>query len=142
MNDASGVPGAGELGAGVIGVGIDLLDVDRMDAEKRREGAGFRDRVFHPNEVEYCDARNRPAEHYAARFAAKEAFAKALGTGIAKGVSWCEIEVARDDAGAPFFRLHGETARIARERGVGRVHLSLSHARTLAAAIVVIEGDV
>ena len=135
--------GSASLGGapGVIGVGVDLLDVERLDAERRREGSGFLDRVFHPDEIAYCDARARPEEHYAARFAAKEAFAKALGTGIAKGVSWREIEVARDESGAPFFRLHGETAHIARGLGVRRVHLSLSHARTVAAAIVVIEGS-
>ncbi len=126
---------------GVLGIGVDLAATDRMKDEMLKEGAGFRDRVFHPNEIAYCDSKARPNEHYAARFAAKEAFAKALGTGIAKGVSWREIEVARTESGAPFFRLHERTAQIARERGIRQVHLSLSHARSLAAAMVVIEGE-
>lgn len=125
----------------VLGLGLDLVDVPRMTRELAREAGGFRDRVFTPAEIAYCDEKGRPAVHYAARFAAKEAFFKALGTGWrGAGPGWTEVEVVRDDLGRPEIVLSGDAARAAREMGAARIHLSLSHVAGLAAAVVVLES--
>jgi holo-[acyl-carrier protein] synthase len=126
---------------GVLGVGLDLVDVGRMKSELGREGGGLRDRVFLPDEIAYCEGQGRPAVHFAARFAAKEAYFKALGAGWrGAGPTWTEVEVVRDDLGAPTLRLHGAAAGAARDLGVRNTHLSLTHLATLAAAVVVLEG--
>jgi holo-[acyl-carrier protein] synthase len=126
---------------GVLGVGLDLVDVDRMTRELAREDGGLRDRVFTPDEIAYCEGKGRPAVHFAARFAAKEAFFKALGTGWrGAGPTWSEVEVVRDVLGAPTLRLSGAAAEAAGSLGVRSTHLSLTHTATLAAAAVVLEG--
>ena len=126
---------------GVLGVGLDLVDVSRMKRELAREDGGLRDRVFTPDEIAYCEAMGRPAVHYAARFAAREAFFKALGTGWrGAGPTWNEVEVVRDELGAPALRLRGNAARAAADLGVESTHLSLTHTNALAAAVVVLEG--
>ncbi len=126
--------------SGILGVGLDLVDVARMKGELAREGGGLRDRVFLPDEIAYCEGKGRPAVHFAARFAAKEAYFKALGTGWrGAGPTWSEVEVVRDDLGAPALRLHGAAAEAAEERGVRTTHLSLTHTAEVAAAVVVLE---
>lgn len=107
-----------------------------------RHGERFLQRIFTAAEIAYCQRkRHTAAESLAARFAAKEAGAKALGTGIAKGVGWREIEVAHLPGGRPTLRLHGRAAERAAAMGVTGVHLSLSHGRDLAIASVVLETD-
>jgi holo-[acyl-carrier protein] synthase len=123
----------------ILGIGTDLLDVGRMARELAREGAGFRDDVFTAAEVAYCEGMAHPAQHFAARFAAKEAFWKALGV-AAGGAPLKEVEVARAEAAPPRLLLAG-TARSEAERiGVRRALVSLTHTTTLAAATVVLEG--
>jgi holo-[acyl-carrier protein] synthase len=123
------------------GIGIDACEVARVRrALGGAAGTRFRARVFTTDEQAYCEQRGRLRfESYAARFAAKEAAMKALGTGWSEGVGWCDIEVVRSDEGAPALRLHGEAARIARRKRLRRWHVSLSHTRSTAVAWVVAE---
>jgi len=126
----------------VLGVGLDLVDVPRMKRELARAGGGFRETVFIADEIAYCEGQGRPAVHYAARFAAKEAFFKALGTGWrGAGPTWTEVAVTRNDLGRPDLALSGDAAAAANDLGVASIHLSLTHVATLAAAVVVLENE-
>ena len=124
-----------------LGVGIDLCDIARMERELAREDGGFRDQVFGPAEIAYCEAMHRPAMHYAARFAAKEAVFKALTAAGVTGATWRDVEILRGPAGEPRVVLHGAVGRLAHERGVGEVAVSLSHTRELAAACAAVEWE-
>jgi holo-[acyl-carrier protein] synthase len=123
----------------VIGLGTDLIEIERIERSFRRFGEAFLRRVFTPGEIAYCMARKNYAESLAARFAAKEAGAKALGTGISRGVSWHEFEVRRAPGRRPELQLSGRALEIAGRLGVRRVSLSLSHSRTMSIAVVVAE---
>jgi holo-[acyl-carrier protein] synthase len=123
----------------VVGVGTDLMEIERIDQSIRRFGERFLARVFTPAEIAFCQRKKAPAESFAARFAAKEAAAKALGTGIAHGVSWLEIEVVRAPGSAPTLVLTGRAAQHARTLGVRRASLSLTHSRSTALAVVLLE---
>jgi holo-[acyl-carrier protein] synthase len=124
----------------VIGLGIDLVEVSRIRALLLKSGDRFKDRVFTPSEVAYCDSCADGAMNYAARFAAKEAVAKALGTGFSNGVSWRDIEVLRSDVGMPSVRLHGGAIPVAEELGVAKILVTLTHTATAAAASAVLLG--
>jgi len=123
----------------IIGSGIDLTEVARIQKTVERHGARFLDRVYTSAEQAYCLPKRNAAESLAARFAAKEAAAKALGTGISRGVTWSEIEVVREPGGRPNLRFHGRAAEIAARLGVARAALSLTHTGELAIASVVLE---
>ena len=122
----------------VIGIGLDLVEVSRIRDLLERHGDRFKDRTFTVGEIAYCDKCADPAMHYAARFAAKEAGAKALGTGFADGVSWKDIEVMRAENGAPALVFHGGAATLAKSKGVTNALVSLSHTKDTAAAQVVL----
>jgi holo-[acyl-carrier protein] synthase len=124
----------------ILGVGIDLVSVARLARVLGRRGERARRRFFTEGEAARCERARAPAESLAARFAAKEAFYKALGTGVGVAGGWTEVEVVSDAAGAPSIRLSGRAAASAAARGVARVHLSLTHAGDAAAAVVVLEG--
>jgi holo-[acyl-carrier protein] synthase len=126
----------------ILGLGIDLVEVARIEQSIERHGERFLRRVFTEGEIAYCAAMKAPAPFYAARFAAKEAVSKALGTGIGAECGWLEIEVRRKASGAPFVVLHGAAADTARRLGIATVLLSLSHTRhsAIAQAIAVCEG--
>ncbi len=125
----------------IIAVGVDHAEVARIGraVDHPKWGERFRRRVFTADEIAYCAGRKRHAESFAARFAAKEAVMKALGTGML-GVDWREIEVVRAAKGAPFLRLAGRVAMRAASLGITRWHLSLTHAQELSTAFVVGEG--
>jgi holo-[acyl-carrier protein] synthase len=123
----------------IIGSGIDLAEIKRIQQSIDRYGARFLDRVYTEAEQAYCQRKRNAAESFAARFAAKEAGAKALGTGISFGVSWREIEVVRQPGGRPTLKFHGRAAQIAAHLGVTRSALSLTHTTELAMASVVLE---
>ena len=127
----------------ILGIGVDVCDVARIrKALEASTGARFRERVFTAHEQTYCEARRRGRfASYAARFAAKEAAMKALGTGWGDGVAWRDFEVVRA-GGAPRLVLHGRAAELARERGMARWLLALSHTETSALASVVVEDGV
>jgi holo-[acyl-carrier protein] synthase len=124
----------------IVGVGIDLVPVTRLAGVLERRGERALRRFFTPAEVARCGAARRPEESLAARFAAKEAFYKALGTGVGAAGGWTEVEVVSAPSGAPSVRLSGHAAASAAARGVERIHLSLTHAGDTAAAVVVLEG--
>ena len=126
----------------VVGIGIDLVEIHRM--KKAIERPLFVQRVFTPAEQAYCDSRGRQnAASYAARFAAKEAVMKALGTGLSGGGTWQDIEVLPDEQGKPVMTLSGYFGQLSRKMDVTRIHVSLSHAQEYAAAQVLIwRGEV
>ena len=125
----------------IVGIGVDLCEIARMEkALDGPTGARFRERVFTHGEQAYCEGRRRGRlESYAARFAAKEAAMKALGTGWAQGVSWHDLEVASVDQEPPRLRVHRRAATLAQDAGIARWHLSLSHTATTAIAWVIAE---
>lgn len=125
----------------ITGTGIDIVEVDRI-AEKIGKEKGFRELVFSASEIAYCEARTHKFEHYAARFAAKEAFFKATGAGWVNGTAFNEIEITNDAAGKPLISLTGATAATMQEKGIGKIHVSLSHVKTMATAVVVVEENV
>ena len=116
-----------------------MVEIRRIQSSIDRYGRRFLDRIFTEAEQAYCLRKRNSAESFAARFAAKEAGAKALGTGISHGVSWLEIEVVREPSGRPSLRFHGRAAHIAARLGFTRAALSVTHTAELAAASVVIE---
>jgi holo-[acyl-carrier protein] synthase len=124
----------------IEGIGIDLVDLERLRQVLERHGDRFLDRILTEGEREFCDRHRDPVPHVAARFAAKEAALKALGTGLTSGIRWSDLEVEREDSGKPLLRFRGAAERVARERGVRSVHLSLTHDRRAAAAVVVLEA--
>jgi holo-[acyl-carrier protein] synthase len=125
----------------IVGTGVDITDVSRIKAAVERFGDRFLERVFTPEEVRYCTAKANPAERLAARFAAKEAGMKALGTGLRYGITWHDVEVVRQPGGRPAVRFSGKAAEFAERLGCKRAHLSLTHTAEQAMAFVVLEGD-
>ena len=123
----------------IVGSGIDMVEIGRIQQSVERYGQRFLDRVYTGGEQAYCLRKRKAAESLAARFAAKEAGAKALGTGISYGVSWLEIEVVREPSGRPTLRFHGRAAQIAARLGVVRAALSITHTADLAMASVMLE---
>lgn len=122
----------------VHGIGLDLVTVSRFTRMIERYGDRLLDKLFTAEERRYCETYTRPAQHYAARFAAKEAILKALG--VPRGLRWHELEVVSSPSREPNVRLSGSAARVAQERGISRLMLSLTHEKDLAAAMVVAEG--
>ncbi len=125
----------------IIGHGIDAAEVARIGSMIDRHGARFLERCFTAGERTYADASKRRIEHYAARFAAKEAILKCLGTGWSRGVAWTDAEVVREASGRPTVALHGVAARIAGELGIARWSLSLTHTSELAFASAIAESE-
>src|SRR3984885_3347377 len=123
----------------VIGMGTDLIETRRVQESIDRFGERFLERIFTAGEIAYCKRKKNAAESFAARFAAKEAGAKALGTGISRGVTWKEFEVRREASGKPSLHLSGRAAELAGAMGVRRIQLSLTHSREFALAVVVVE---
>ncbi|MGH9597610.1 MAG: holo-ACP synthase [Edaphobacter sp.] len=123
----------------VLGLGTDLIETRRVEESIARFGERFLERIFTAGEIAYCQRKKNAAESFAARFAAKEAGAKALGTGISRGVTWKEFEVRREASGRPTLHMSGRAAELAEAIGVKRVQLSLTHSRDLALAVVVAE---
>ncbi|WP_142686204.1 holo-ACP synthase [Chitinophaga polysaccharea] len=124
----------------IIGIGTDIVEVPRI-AAKLAKGDGFRNLVFTPFEISYCENQAVPAESYAARFAAKEALLKALGTGWGNGgVNFDEIEIRNDAAGKPELFLIGNGAARYEQAGIRKIWVSLSHEKSAAVATVILEG--
>jgi holo-[acyl-carrier protein] synthase len=123
----------------IVALGVDIIEIARIEEAFARRGARFRDRIFTQTEIDYCEGRGSKFASYAARFAAKEAVMKALGTGWGEGVRWRDIEIVRE-SGAPTVLLAGGASERFRELGGGRVHLTISHSRETAIAQVVLES--
>ncbi len=123
----------------ILGIGLDLCETRRLKRAMAR--SSFVRRVFSPAEIAACQGRQDGVLRYAARFAAKEAYFKAIGTGWGRGVGWLDVEVESDGNGPPRLLVSGEARRLSRALGVKRTHLSLTHTGAYAAAVVVIEGQ-
>ncbi len=130
----------GETAIMIAGIGMDIVEVARIRRAIDRHGERFLDRIFTATEMDYSRARLRCFEHLSARFAAKEAVLKALGTGMSEGARLGEVEVVNKPTGQPEVVLHGKTQQLFAERGIDRIFLSLSHTEALAIAQVVIES--
>lgn len=119
-----------------LNVGIDIIEIERIErAFKRRKS--FLKKIYTDAEIEYCESHKHPLLHFAARFSAKEAVMKALGTGWAKGVSWKQIEILNYESGAPYVNLYETSKEIAGDR---KIEVSLSHSKTVASAVAVLYG--
>lgn len=121
----------------IIGVGIDIIEVDRVMSKVSKDN-GFRELVFSKHEIEFCET-NLKSENYAGRFAAKEAFLKATGWGLLLGSSLSDIEIETDDHGKPSIRLKGEFKIKAEQNNWNKIHVSISHLKEIACAVVIIE---
>ncbi len=124
----------------IYGIGVDLVNASRIERVIRRWGSKFVRRVFTPDEAEMCYRRSPPFSAFALRFAAKEAFSKALGLGMWNGLKWREIEVFNYSSGKPSLRLHGDSSEMCSEKGVTGIHLSLSDESEYGVAMVVLES--
>jgi len=123
----------------IIGTGIDIAEPARLEQAVRRYGERFLQRVFTPKEIAYCERKRNKWERYAARFAAKEAAFKALGTGWRRGVRWRDVEVTNRPSGQPSLQLYGQAKKFATRQGVRRIALSLTHAQQFVLAQVILE---
>ena len=124
----------------IVGTGIDIAEVPRIRQSIERFGQRFLQRIYTPGEMRYCDSKANRYERYAARFAAKEAAMKALGTGWNHGVRWCDCEVVRMPGGRPTIAFHGKAAEFATRLGTKNVALSISHTTEQAIAQVILES--
>lgn len=122
----------------IHGIGTDLFEVDRMERLVAR-GKPYLETIFSENEINSCDAQARKSEHFAARYAAKEALLKALGTGWRGGLAFSDIEVLNDELGKPQVVLHGKVKAFCEEQQLTNILISLSHTKTTAIAVVVLE---
>jgi holo-[acyl-carrier protein] synthase len=122
----------------IIGIGVDLVKISRI--EKAGKSPGFLERVFTPTEREYCSRQKYPAQHYAARFASKEAILKAFGTGMTAGMKWADIEVQHGEGGGPIVNISGAAKDLADLKGVKQIMLSYSHDEGYAVAQAVLVG--
>ncbi|MFZ4522796.1 MAG: holo-ACP synthase [Bacteroidales bacterium] len=124
----------------IYGTGIDIIEVERIEKVMGRD-IGFRDKIFTPGEIAYCETKKHKYENYAARFSVKEAFLKAIGTGWRYGIRFADIEVYHDDLGKPFINVHGKAKELVTELSITKMHVSLSHLKEMATAIVILEYD-
>jgi holo-[acyl-carrier protein] synthase len=123
----------------IIGTGIDIIEVERIAHRVGRDN-GFKEFVFSKDEISYCEAKASPFEHFAARFAAKEAFLKAIGRGWDSGLQWNEIEIVNEKGGRPALFIRGITEKTLEPLGIRIIHLSLSHLKSMATAVVILES--
>jgi holo-[acyl-carrier protein] synthase len=124
----------------ILGTGVDLAEVSRIRAAIERHGGRFIERIYTSPEIAYVERKANRFERYAARFAAKEAGMKAIGTGWKRGVTWRDFEVVNLPSGRPTLRLHGVASEIAQQLGVRQIWLSLTHTAELGMAHVILEG--
>ncbi len=125
----------------IFGIGIDVVEVERIASSMDEFGERFVVKIFTENERAYCDSQKRPAIHYAARFAAKEAVAKAFGTGIGKNIAWLDMEVSRKESGEPEVTLSGDAQVFAEQNKLTQIKVSLTHAEHYAAANAIVLAE-
>lgn len=124
----------------IIGIGVDLAEVDRMERAISRHPVRLVQRVFTEREQNECRGRMNPAMHFAARFAAKEAFLKAVGLGLRGGMRWIDVGVVHQASGKPGLEVKGRAAERMRELGADSIHVTLTHTDKTACAVVILEG--
>jgi len=122
----------------ILGLGTDIIEVDRMTQKLAR--TGFKEKVFSAGEISFCERQANPPQHYAARFAAKEAFLKATGQGLLLTLDLNNIEITNNEAGKPSIMLHGALRELAVQSGWRAMHVSLSHLEAIATAVVILES--
>ncbi len=125
----------------IVGTGIDIVNIERIESMVSRWGNFFLGRVFTEKEIARCQRRTRPSECFAIRFAAKEAFLKAIGKGLRNGIQWTDIEVENDPLGKPLFFFQRKAKEILEAQRITRAFLTLSHERPYAVAHVLLEGN-
>ncbi len=124
----------------IIGIGNDLIEIERFKTVMRRRGDRFLERIFTAGERKFCEAKLNRLAHYAARFAAKEAVLKSLGTGWSGGIHWTDVEVVPGRVASLAAKLAGLAAKVAKQKRIKVVHLSLTHTDRYASAMAVAEG--
>ena len=124
----------------IFGIGTDIIEIARVE-DKLSRTRGLREKVFTPREIEYSESRGKSGQHFAARFAAKEAFLKAMGTGWRGGYRFNDVEIVNDALGKPEVFVHGKVKEFCEAHGIRRSHVTLSHSKDLAKAVVVLEKD-
>lgn len=122
----------------IFGIGVDIIEVARVQRKLART-PGLKERVFTAQEIAYCQSKRASARHYAARFAAKEAFLKAMGTGWRDGYGFDQIEIVHDPLGKPQVRVHGKVRGFCRKQGISGMQVSLAHLKDIAKAVVILE---
>jgi holo-[acyl-carrier protein] synthase len=122
----------------IYGIGTDIIEVSRIKAVMEKD-IGFREKIFTEGEIAYCETKKHKYENYAARFSAKEAFLKAIGTGWRFGIRFADIDVYHDEFGKPLIRVYGKAEELVLKEGISKIHVSLSHLKEIATAVVVVE---
>jgi len=125
----------------ILGIGTDIVECLRITRLVQRHGEQFVQRVYTTDEVSYCQSRKQSMQHYAGRWAAKEAILKALGTGWVRGIGWRDVEVINDGSGRPVVELHGRARELSEEAGIDEIIVSISHCRSHAVAYALALGD-
>ncbi len=127
--------------ASIIGIGTDIVECLRIAQMIERHGELFISRVYTPHEIQYCQSRKLATQHYAGRWAAKEAVLKAIGTGWRRGISWRDVEIFNEAGGQPTVQLHGGAREISERLGIIEMQISISHCRSHATAFALAQGD-
>ncbi len=125
----------------VVGIGIDIVECDRIANMIEKHEEIFINRVFTPYEIEYCSVRKAAAQHYAGRWAAKEAILKSMGTGWAKGIRWIDLEIQTLPGGQPVVHINGKAKEICQSRGISEILISISHCHAYATAFATALGQ-
>lgn len=126
----------------IVGIGHDLMEIAKIKKELNQPGSGAKDEIFADCEIAYCEKKRYPERHLAARFAAKEALFKALGTGKIGPCRWKDIIITNGTNGQPIIELNGKTLEMAQTMSVNKIHLSLTHTSRWAAATVILESNI
>ena len=125
----------------IFGIGIDIIEVERISKQVANSSNNFIQKIFTEKEIAYCETKiKNKAQNYAARFAAKEAFFKAIGTGWRDGFKWKEIEIQNDELGKPIINVSGKIQKFIEENNIINIHVSLSHLKEIAVAVVILEN--
>ncbi|MCF8372082.1 MAG: holo-ACP synthase [Bacteroidales bacterium] len=124
----------------IVGIGTDMIEVERIEKRLSRE-SGLKPSLFTQTEIDYCESKKYPYQHFAARFSAKEAFFKALGTGWRYGMKYTEIEIQNDKLGKPYVTCFGKVSDELKKRNITGVHVSISHLKEMANAMIVLESN-
>lgn len=122
----------------IKGTGVDIIEISRIKTAIEKDNK-FIKKIFSEKEIEYCESKVKKAQHYAARFASKEAFFKAIGTGWRKGMSWTDISIENNELGKPDIKLTGETLKYFNKSGYKSITLSISHSKEYAVGFVIVE---
>ncbi len=124
----------------IHGTGVDIIEISRIKKSMDRYAGKFEEKIFTPQEIEYCRSQANPCKHFAGRFAAKEAVLKSLGTGLAQGISWKDMEILNQESGAPVLQITGAGKKIFDSLNLKNIHISISHDKLYAIAQAVAES--